>query len=365
MNFYINFARTITASIAAVFITLFFVIIHPLFDGSPLLNIGMGLLFSSVFAISVFGLDFLFRRCHIKIFNTLVLGLFIGIFAGKAFCSIFDTLFGFAIQADSLPLALMAFPKICLYLLGIHLGVVITLAYQEELHISIPFVRFNEVLQGRKDIIIDESALADPRILDFLSTGILNDKLMLPSFLVKSLQERINSSEDHIASNIKKLLAIIDKLKSMKNLNLKENETDFNDLSDVKKKTLRLAKLTKSNLLVSDCSKIESEESDVEILSLSKITNSLKNVMTAGENIEIKVQRYGKEPKQGVGYLDDGTMVVINNGGNFIGEVIDTQVISVKQTSAGRIIFTNALVEDEEDDEYAYQPNSSYQHNHE
>jgi len=71
--------------------------------------------------------------------------------------------------------------------------------------------------------------------------------------------------------------------------------------------------------------------------------------METGEMVKIKVQRYGKEPRQGVGYLDDGTMVVINGGGNFIGDVIDAQVLSVKHTSSGRMIFCNALDADLED----------------
>lgn len=357
------FARAFTSTIASLFITFYFALFRPLFEQSLLLNLTFGLFASALFTASVFTLDYFLRKCHLKIFNTIVLGIFIGIFTGKAFCSIFDTLLTFSTQIDSLPLIAITFPKVILYLLGIHLGIVITLAYQDEFHISIPFVRFSKVLQGKKEIIVDESALADPRMLDFLSTGILNNRLVLPSFLVKDLQEKVDSSEEHVQANIKKLLAVIEKMKKMKNLDVKENETDFNDISDVKKKTLRLAKVTKSNILVADCSKIESEESDIEILSLNKITNSLKNVMTAGENIEIKVQRYGKEPKQGVGYLEDGTMVVINNGGDFIGETIDVQVISVKQTSAGRIIFTNALAEEE--DEFAYQPSGVYQHHHE
>jgi len=362
MSLYIMFARAITSTIASLFITLYFALFTPLFGSSVALNLTLGLVISAIFTSAVFLLDYLLRKCHLKIFNTLVLGIFIGIFTGKAFCSIFDTLITFSYQIDTLPLVFTTFPKAFLYLLGVHLGIVVTLAYQEEFHISIPFVRFSQVMQGDKEVIIDETALSDPRILDFLSTGILNNRLVLPTFLVKHLRNRVDTAEDHVQASIKKLLGVIEKMKAMKSLDLEESERDFNDITDIKKKIFRLAKLTNSSILVADCSKIESEESDVEIISLNKITNSLKNVMTAGENIEIKVQRYGKEPRQGVGYLDDGTMVVINNGGDFIGEVIDVQVISVKQTTAGRIIFTNAMAEEE--DEFAYGPGSAYQHEH-
>lgn len=363
MNLYISFARITTAIFSSLFITLYFALAKPFFGASLPLNLALGLTISAAFATLMVLLDLVLRKCHIKIFNTIVLGLFIGSFSGKAFCGIFDMLVSLAAEPSSLPVVATLFPKAFLYLLGVHLGIVITLAYQEELHISIPFVRFSEVLQGNKNIILDETALADPRLLDFVSTGILNNRLVLPSFMVKHIKERIDHSEEHIASNLKRLLGVIEKLKEMKDLDLKENETDFNDITDLRKKIFRLAKATSSNVLVADCSKLEKEGSEAPMLSLNAITNSLKNVMSAGENIEIKVQRYGKEPKQGVGYLEDGTMVVINNGGNFIGETIDVQVISVKQTTAGRIIFTNAMVEEEEDD-FAYQPSSSYQPHH-
>ena len=81
----------------------------------------------------------------------------------------------------------------------------------------------------------------------------------------------------------------------------------------------------------------------VQIINLHSLSTALKPLMETGEMIQIKVQRYGKEPRQGVGYLDDGTMVVINGGGSFIGDVIDVQVLSVKHTSSGRMIFCNAL----------------------
>ena len=84
----------------------------------------------------------------------------------------------------------------------------------------------------------------------------------------------------------------------------------------------------------------------IKIINLHTLSNALKPLMQAGEFIKIKIQRYGKEPRQGVGYLDDGTMVVVNGGGKFIGDVIDAQVLSVKHTSSGRMVFCNACDEE-------------------
>lgn len=363
MNLHITFARLASSIITSIFLTLFLAITRPFFDGSVLLNILIALILSGVFSSILILFDALCRKCHLKIFNTLIIGLIAGIFLGKAFTSIFDTVLQTSSLSVTVPYYIIGFAKSFLYLLGIHLGIVTTLAYGEELHISIPFIRFSEIRRDKKDIILDDSILSDPRIIDFLSTGILNNRLVLPTFIIRNLQEKLENSEDHLKSNARKLLAVIEKLQSMKNLDLKENETDFTDITDTRKKVLRLAKITKSNILIADGSKLNNETPEIQHLNLNDIASSLKNVMTTGENIEIKVQRYGKEPNQGVGYLEDGTMVVINNGGNFLGEVIDTKVISAKQTTAGRIIFTNALVvEDEDDQQYAYNTTPAYEH---
>jgi uncharacterized protein YacL len=90
----------------------------------------------------------------------------------------------------------------------------------------------------------------------------------------------------------------------------------------------------------------------VRVINLHTLSNALKPLMQAGEHIKIKIQRYGKEPRQGVGYLEDGTMVVVNGGGEYIGEIIDAKVLSVKHTSSGRMIFCNAP--DEEGGYHSY-----------
>jgi len=364
MNLSINFAKAVSSIIASAFITLFFSLARPFFEGYFPLNFVLGLVFSGLFSYLIVLLDANFRKMHLKLFNTLIVGLFLGILLGKCFASIFDTLLVMANIGSAITSLMVSLPKALLYLLGLHLGIVLTFAYSEEFHISIPFIRFNEVMQGKKDIILDETFLADPRAIDFLSTGIVNNRLILPLFMIKNLQERIDNPEDHIKAHAKKVFGVIEKLRTLKHLGLKEHQTDFTDLTDVRKKILRLAKLTKSDILVADTSKLILDDKEITYLGLNTITNSLKNVMSAGEHIQIKVQRFGKEPKQGVGYLEDGTMVVINNGGDFIGETIITRVISVKQTSAGRIIFTNALVDDSDNDDYLYESNAEYAHHH-
>ena len=125
---------------------------------------------------------------------------------------------------------------------------------------------------------------------------------------------------------------------------LRYNDTDFPDAKDMTSKLIRLARLIDANILTADINRVEIASIEgVEIINLHSLSTALKPLREMGEVIKIKVQRLGKEPRQGVGYLEDGTMVVINGGGNYIDQVIDAQVLSVKHTTSGRMIFCNVI----------------------
>jgi len=140
-------------------------------------------------------------------------------------------------------------------------------------------------------------------------------------------------------------------------------------VKDTMSKMVRLARLIDANIMTADISRVQmSSVEGVRIINLHTLSNALKPLMQAGENIKIKIQRYGKEPRQGVGYLEDGTMVVVNGGGQFIGETIDAQVLSVKHTSSGRMIFCNALDDEggyEEPEQRHTRYNNTYHDDHE
>jgi uncharacterized protein YacL len=134
------------------------------------------------------------------------------------------------------------------------------------------------------------------------------------------------------------------KLEALPNLALRYNDTDFPEVKDLTGKMARLARLIDANLLSADISRVQMGSMDgVRGINLHTLANALKPLMQAGEFIKIKIQRYGKEAEQGVGYLEDGTMVAVNGGGRYIGETIECRVLSVKHTTAGRMIFCNAL----------------------
>ena len=155
----------------------------------------------------------------------------------------------------------------------------------------------------------------------------------------------------------RRCLDVIKKLESVPALEIKINDTDFPDVKEMQGKLIRLARLLDANLLTADINRIQMASIEgIRVINMHALSNALKPLMQAGEYIKIKIQRYGKEPRQGVGYLDDGTMVVVNGGGNYIGETIEAKVLSVKHTTSGRMIFCNAVDDEgvsyEDEDEH-------------
>jgi uncharacterized protein YacL len=222
-----------------------------------------------------------------------------------------------------------------------------TLRASDEFYVSIPFVKFTPTTHKKKDLIVDASVLSDARIIDLAASGIVDHHLVLPRFLLKELYAQAESSDESARAKAKRSLDVAKKLEGISELDLRHNDTDFPEVKDPMSKMLRLARLLDANILTADLSRVQMGVVEgVRVINIHSLSNALKPLMQAGEHIKIKIQRYGKEPRQGVGYLEDGTMVVVNGGGEFIGEVIDAQVLSVKHTSSGRMIFCNAKDED-------------------
>lgn len=313
----------------------------------PLINkVCFGILVGLGFAGLLMIFERIFYRSNLRTFNIATLGLFLGYLMGQALVITFNAISQISNLTTHLNAMTSEMIKIGLYLFGTYFGTLLTLKFADELHMSIPFVRLSSTTKKKRDILLDISILNDMRLIDLCASKLLDDQLILPKFLIKEFYTQIEAGEEREKTKAKRALDIIKKLENITGLGMRINDTDFPDLTDITQKTIRLARLLDAILLTADLTKLQLPAGEeVELINIHSLSNALKPIMVSGEQIYIKVQRYGKEPRQGVGYLEDGTMVVINNGGDYIGEMIATQVISVKQTSAGRIIFTNAVDE--------------------
>ena len=341
MNSSIAFARAFFILFSTLLITVYSA---AAFGGLTVVNLFNGLFLGLAFALLLVGADTLFKRYNLRSFNSVALGLFFGYLMGMALFLITETVLEIAQLA--VEQSIMDFVKVSLFLFATYIGMSMTVRASEEIYVSVPFVKFKPSSQKQKDILLDSSILADPRMIDLASSGLLDRHLVVSRFVVKELYASLEDSDENVRNRSRRSLDVLKKLEAIPALDLRFQETDFPEIEDSMEKLIKLARLIDANVLTADVNRIQTALVEgVRIVNIHSLSNSLKPIMQAGEQIKIKVQRYGKEAKQGVGYLEDGTMVVINGGGDFIGEVILTQVLSVKHTSSGRMIFCNALEE--------------------
>jgi uncharacterized protein YacL len=350
MNISLAFMRTLFVVLSIFFMTTF-MISSP--TGSLHVNALIGILIGLIFGFLLVGFDVAFKRFNLRSFNIAIIGIFIGYLMGQALVLVFDAILEISRISIILQPQTLEIIKIALFLFGTYLGTIMTLRASDELYVSIPFVKFTPTTEKKKDLIIDSSVLADARVIDVSATGLLDHQLVLPRFVIKELYALVEIGDELSKSKARRCLEVIKKLEAIPELELRFNDTDFPDVKETQGKLLRLARLLDANLLTADISRIQMASIEgIRVINIHTLSNALKPLMQAGEYIKIKIQRYGKEPRQGVGYLDDGTMVVVNGGGNYIGEVIDAKVLSVKHTTSGRMIFCNAMDEENLSDEY-------------
>lgn len=191
-----------------------------------------------------------------------------------------------------------------------------------------------------KPKILDTSVIIDGRIADICNTGFVDGTIIIPSFVLQELQHIADSSDTLKRNRGRRGLDILKRIQKELQVKVEIWEGDFDDTSEVDAKLVKLAKLIEGQVVTNDfnLNKV-SELQGVSVLNINDLANAVKPVVLPGEEMRAQVIKDGKEHGQGVAYLDDGTMIVIEGGGNFIGNEIDVLVTSVLQTSAGRMIF--------------------------
>jgi uncharacterized protein YacL len=190
-------------------------------------------------------------------------------------------------------------------------------------------------------IILDTSALIDGRISDIADTRFISGVLVVPRFVLVEMQALSDSSDTHKRNKARRGLDIIAKLQKNENLTIKIYEKDYPSLTGTDAKLLQLAKELEAKVITTDfnLNKIASLQG-VVVLNINDLSNALKPVYLPGETMPIFLVKEGKEHFQAIGYLDDGTMVVVEDGRKFVGKRIDVIVTSILQTSSGRMVFT-------------------------
>ena len=188
--------------------------------------------------------------------------------------------------------------------------------------------------------ILDTSVIIDGRIADVCGTGFAMGDLIIPQFILKELQMIADSSDSTKRTRGRRGLDILNKIQKQSYVNVVISDSDYPSVKEVDQKLISMAKETGYPIITNDfnLNKV-AEVHSIQVLNINQLANALKPIVLPGENIRVQIMKEGKEHGQGVAYLDDGTMVVIDNGRRYMGRNVDVTVTSVLQTTAGRMIF--------------------------
>lgn len=188
--------------------------------------------------------------------------------------------------------------------------------------------------------ILDTSVIIDGRILDICQTEFLEGELIIPRFVLSELQHIADSSDSLKRNRGRRGLDILNKITKIRKNKIKIVGKDYNEPKEVDAKIIRLAKEIKAKVITNDynLNKVAQLEG-VPVLNINDLSNALKAVILPGEEMNTQIIKEGKEPEQGIAYLDDGTMIVVENGHKYIGKKVNILVTSILQTPAGRMIF--------------------------
>jgi len=299
----------------------------------------IGLTFGLLIGLFVISLDIYFKRFTVRNILATLFGLIIGLTVHRLYMSVLQ--YG-NFTEDVLSQIGMASAIIFTYL-----AVVTVLRGQDEVAVMIPYVKFEAKGTGDEMILLDTSVIIDGRIADICDTHFLPGRLILPRFVLKELQLISDSSDPLKRNRGRRGLDVLNRVKKNPNVQVKINEMDFPEFSTVDAKLVKMAQVINAKLFTNDynLNKV-AELQGVRVLNINELANALKPIVMPGENMQVKILKEGKEHDQGVAYLDDGTMVVVDNGRRRIGQTLMATITSVLQTQAGRMIFAKVAEEE-------------------
>ncbi len=236
-----------------------------------------------------------------------------------------------------------------LYILMGYLGISIATKKREDLYNIFSFMKRiglkdkDKIIKGDNKVqpkVLDTSVIIDGRIADIVKTGFVEGPLIIPTFILEELRHIADSSDGLKRNRGRRGLDILNKIQNDMDISVEIIEKDFEDVSEVDTKLLKVAQMLDGKVVTNDynLNKV-AEFQRVPVLNINELANAVKPVVLPGEEMTVTVIKDGKESGQGIAYLDDGTMIVVDNGRKYIGETITVVVTSVLQTAAGRMIF--------------------------
>jgi uncharacterized protein YacL len=284
--------------------------------------------------------DLFVRHKQITTLSSVYLGLLMGLVIGSLFSTALEPILlkGPPATQDLVQPLRLLITLICCYV-----SVSTLLQTKDEFRFIIPYVEFSKQVKGGRPMVLDTSVIIDGRIADICDTRVIDTKLIVPRFVLQELQHIADSADKLKRNRGRRGLDMLKRMQSNPKIELQVHEANLSELRDVQKVDERLvvfAKALGARVVTNDfnLNKI-AQLQGVEVINLNEIANALKSVALPGEILTVRLVKPGDQLGQGVGYLDDGTMVVVEQGRSAIGQEVGITVTSVLQTNAGRMIF--------------------------
>ncbi|MBF0484473.1 MAG: twitching motility protein PilT [Candidatus Omnitrophica bacterium] len=295
---------------------------------APQLGLEIGLLGALI-------LIFLEQRMHnvsVRGLSSMVFGLLLGLFMAKLVSNILGLLpLGDFIHSVS---------EIVLNLVFSYLGAIMALRGKDEFNVIIPYVRFRRQDVHSKIILLDTSAIIDGRVGDIYRSNFLLGRLVVPKFVLQELQTLADSADDIKRQRGRRGLDILKELQKDTRLDLRIHEEEVSDDRGVDAKLVKLAKFLDATVCTVDFNLEKTATlQGIQVLNLNALAEAVRCVIFPGEYLEVTLVKEGKEHNQAIGYMQDGTMVVVSEGRNRIGQRVNTVVTSVLQTQSGKMVF--------------------------
>jgi uncharacterized protein YacL len=308
--------------------------------GGIALKIGWNVIvgIGAALAAGVVVVEVVTSRKKIGTIVTIFLGLLVAMLGTYALGRVIDLL----VEIYDIPPGATGIIATSKVLLGIglaYLCISTVLATQDDFRLVIPYVEFAKQIRGPRPLVLDTSCLIDARFADLCQTGIIQYPIVIPHFVVAELQQLADSQDKLKRARGRRGLDVITRLQRTGTLDISIDQTVVPGKA-VDQMLVELAKGMDAVIVTSDVglNRVASIQG-VRVLNLNDVANSLKPALVPGEQLSLKLIKPGEQPQQGVGYLDDGTMVVAEDGRGFVGQQVTLTLTSTLQTSAGRLLF--------------------------
>jgi uncharacterized protein YacL len=297
----------------------------------------MGIIIGFGFGGLMIALDEMLKGFSLRAFSAITFGLLLGIVVAQLIdrSGLFEN---FEEKGTTRWLI-----RLCLFLSFSYIGIVLAMrSNKEDFSLIIPYVRFSPQNKPDNLLLLDTSVIIDGRIADLIEANFLEGLIVVPRFVLRELQQVADSNDPIKRTRGRRGLEVLNRIQRNKRIEVRIHDGDFPEETEVDAKLIHLAHNLNAKLFTNDFNlgKV-AELQSINHVNLHELAKSLRVVLLPGEVVNLRIAREGRDKGQGVGYLPDGTMVVVNNAQELVGQQVDAQVQSTLQTGAGVIVFAD------------------------